>query len=241
MHEVVVKKPCRFVHHFTDYQHFTLQNSSISLYKIEGFYFTYYQHFTLQIISISTINLQSGSSTTQLMVWFANPSNHQKKPQLCLGFHWIAGRGRNIRTRFFAIFRKTEQTDLRFSVLPFWWFCRIFHAWKIVWFFYLQSLPCLAAASPQGIIRLGTMWNGKPASHSGQNQLHLHCRLNHKKDLKLKQGNLFHRTKVNQIPKEQKYYRCGQVIKRIPYQRLSTVLYQRLQQPQSSRIPLNSN
>ena len=56
----------------------TLQIISISLYKIEGFYFTYYQHFTLQIISISTINLQSGSSTTQLMVWFANPSNHQK-------------------------------------------------------------------------------------------------------------------------------------------------------------------
>ena len=26
--------------HFTDYQHFTLQNSRLSLYKIEGFHFT---------------------------------------------------------------------------------------------------------------------------------------------------------------------------------------------------------
>ena len=87
MHEVVVKKPCRFVHHFTDYQHFTLQNSRILLYRLSAFHFTDCKLFTLQIISISIINLQLGSHTTQLMVWFANPSNHQKKPQLCLGFH----------------------------------------------------------------------------------------------------------------------------------------------------------
>ena len=35
---VVVKKPCRFAYHFTDYQHFTLQNSRFSLYKIEEFH-----------------------------------------------------------------------------------------------------------------------------------------------------------------------------------------------------------
>ena len=38
------------MHHFTDYQHFTLHIISISLYKIVGFYFTYYQYFTLQIV-----------------------------------------------------------------------------------------------------------------------------------------------------------------------------------------------
>ena len=40
MHEVVVKKPCGFAYHFTDYQHFTLQNSRFLLYKIEEFHFT---------------------------------------------------------------------------------------------------------------------------------------------------------------------------------------------------------
>ena len=112
------------------------------LYRLSAFHFTDCKLFTLQIISISIINLQLGSHTTQLMVWFANPSNHQKKPQLCLGFHWIAGRGRNIRTRFFLRYSVKQSRQIcDFPYCHFDDFVEFFTHEKLFGFFTCN--PCL--------------------------------------------------------------------------------------------------